>query len=424
MCSSGSNSASRSSEFPVAGVAPAATFAIPSRGLPPVLLDVPSLGASGSAQSTTSGSPWSTPVTPFSPAFPFDPQTPQLGHSSEDENNSNQGCGSQTDLIAPSSGTLATSVTDPRSILSSTHFDLVLRRHDTLLSWLRATHRSDQTFVGGSVYRHLEVSHDGNGTLLGSLSVTPHGGKTQLDWATRNGACLEQTRVVDLHGELPFHSLVFFTNRLPNLETVRLFPDDAGRCIDKCPTVTKNLVIVGEPKVPRKDPGESCIPMATPLLRVVIHVDAFSNANSLWYHQLLFPYGAEEIVIVFTGWKRPYKPKTRPRSCSSTQSKSHAARERFQNLHYAVEHIITKFLGHSGIETGGIRCTIVDLDTVDPEWFGLPHDAAVARWLHEEVRDSLNTRRWEGVAEEAISLLSFKSDAQWREELLVEQDGS
>jgi hypothetical protein len=301
--------------------------------------------------------------------------------------------------------------------LSPRLFDLVLRRRDYLSSDLDSTARSDDDIGGSGMYQHLVVSYHGHDTLDGWLSVTSYGGEEQLNWATNNAAALSQTRVVDVHGRVPVESLTVFSDRVPTLAALRLYPDDGGRCMDQCPLVTRTLVIIGEPNLPRT--GTACIPRTPRLLRVVIHIDTFCNTNSMWYDQLLHLHDTEEIVIVFTDWKKPYTPEAAPDACSITYPG-----ERLQKLCDAVGDILTDRASLGGTYCEGIMCTIVDLNKVDPEWFGLPPNASIISRLIQEVHAMLRSRGWSGVEEEVLGLLHFKTESHWSEELQTECDSS
>lgn len=91
---------------------------------------------------------------------------------------------------------------------------------------------------------------------------------------------------------------------------------------------------------------------------------------------------------------------------------------RFQLLRNAVEHIITKQEGRHGYT----KCTLVDIEAVDSDWFGLPPCYAVARHLREEVRQGLSRWRSEDEADLAASHLQFMSAAQWQASIAAEED--
>lgn len=185
-------------------------------------------------------------------------------------------------------------------------FDVILRHCDSdALMRLQGTCRAVRAIVDPWLYRHVEVFVADDDL---SLDVYSRGSKPRLRSTMTNPAGFSHTQAIDLYGDLPQDAFGRFAKLLKNIETVRLVPDGLGRCVDKCPVRTKNLVIVGEPKMPKTDPGADWVVMKSLLKRVIVHIQGLDDTNGLWYHQLLYPYGTREIVFVFTDWKKPFTP--------------------------------------------------------------------------------------------------------------------
>lgn len=293
-------------------------------------------------------------------------------------------------------------------------FDAILRRcNSDALVLLRGACHSVQTIVDLWLYRHVEIFAADDGI---SLDVYSRGSSPRLRSTMVNPAAFSRTRAIDLYGDLPPDAFECFAKNLQNIETVRLFPDGRGRCVAKCPVRTQNLVIVGEPRMPKTDPGADCVVMQSLLKRVIVHIEGLDDTNGLWYHQLLYPYGTREVVFVFTDWKKPFTPKAAARGGAVRRRDTGLAHARFQLLRNAIEHLITKYERRHGYA----KCTVVDIDAIDTDWFGLPACFPLARHLHDEVLQGLGRWRSHEEAEFAASYLQFMSAAQWQASLIAE----